>query len=206
MKSKKTIVIFVIMLVFTTSSCTLTKRHYFSGYHVDWHLSKAESSFFPQQLKSKDRIVQQGEEKVAPIIDEPVLIASADLPMDIQKNNFDDKKTNYKSLITEIPQLKKASKVDIKQLSEKSLPKKKSNEPVLNWIAGAALGLGILGFIFPFFPSVTAIILGIVALKRINSEPEKYKGKVMAIAGIVLGVLGIIFIVGLAFLMLLSLG
>ncbi|MBN2777602.1 MAG: hypothetical protein JXR36_08160 [Bacteroidales bacterium] len=53
------------MLVFTTSSCTLTKRHYFSGYHVDWHLGKAESSFYPQQVKSNERIVKQGEEKVA---------------------------------------------------------------------------------------------------------------------------------------------
>jgi hypothetical protein len=80
------------MLVFTTSSCTLTKRHNFSGYHVDWHLSKAESNFYPQQVKSNERIVMQGEEKVALIIDEPVLIAASDLYLDNQKNNFDGKK------------------------------------------------------------------------------------------------------------------
>ena len=41
--------------------------------------------------------------------------------------------------------------------------------------------------------AIAAIVTGIVALTKIRNEPEAFKGKPFAIAGLVLGSLGIVF-------------
>ena len=57
----------------------------------------------------------------------------------------------------------------------------------------AATVLGVLGLV-PVFGlplAVTALVFGIVSLKRYRSFPERYKRKRLAVAGIVLGAIGI---------------
>lgn len=57
--------------------------------------------------------------------------------------------------------------------------------------------LGIVGslfFVF-FFPSVLALIFGIVALNQIKRPGNVQTGKGMAIAGVVLGAAGIVLVV-----------
>lgn len=58
-----------------------------------------------------------------------------------------------------------------------------------NELAIASLTVGILSFIqlFGLERSITAIVFGVLALKRIKQD-EAQKGKKMAIAGIVLGI------------------
>jgi type IV pilus assembly protein PilA len=63
-------------------------------------------------------------------------------------------------------------------------------------IAVASLVLGCL-FIIPLLGilcSLVAVVLGIVALVKINKHKETYKGEGLAIAGIVLGSVGILVI------------
>lgn len=205
MKKQRLVGIVLILLIFTISSCTLTKRHYQPGYHVEWHLGKKMSNFQPEQVKDDDLLSVQKPEAYYPEIDEPDLIASenSNLRLDYYIT------TDSKKLELEPQKLSGVeSKSNIESgsqiLSKKSLAKKETTEPVIHWTAGAALGLGILGFIVPFFPCIAAIVFGIIALNKINSEPDKFKGRGMAIAGIILGVLGIIFIIGLAVLMFLA--
>lgn len=57
----------------------------------------------------------------------------------------------------------------------------------ISGFAVASLILGVIGFFVLFVPSVLAIVSGIIALKK-----NKKSGKKLAIAGIVLGMLGII--------------
>jgi len=71
--------------------------------------------------------------------------------------------------------------------------------------AGAKLdGLALLSLVFGLIPSavtpLAAIIIGAISLNRIKRNPERYKGKGLAIGGIVLGVLAIL----IALLVLLS--
>lgn len=65
-------------------------------------------------------------------------------------------------------------------------------------------GLAMLSLIFGLIPTaitpLAAIIIGAISLSRIKRHPERYKGKSLAIGGIVLGVLAIL----IALLVLLS--
>lgn len=63
-------------------------------------------------------------------------------------------------------------------------------------MAIASLVFGLF-FLIPFlgiFFSLTAIILGIIALIKISGKSQEFKGKGLAISGIVLGAVGIILI------------
>lgn len=61
--------------------------------------------------------------------------------------------------------------------------------PLATW----ALVSGIIGFIIPILPSIIAIILGIIAIKKINKDPN-LKGKGLAIAGLVIGIFQIVIL------------
>ena len=64
--------------------------------------------------------------------------------------------------------------------------------------AVASLVLGIIGLIFPFIPiipSIMAIIFGIVGIGQVNRSNGALKGKGMATAGIILGILAFAWII-----------
>ena len=63
--------------------------------------------------------------------------------------------------------------------------------------SGKAIFSFICGFLFLFFPfAVVAVVFGYIALSEIRKNPGRLKGKALAVTGIVLGYLGIAFIVG----------
>ncbi len=54
--------------------------------------------------------------------------------------------------------------------------------------------LGLIGCVMlGAISAIPAVIFGHVALMKLRSEPEKYTGKKLAIAGLILGYSGIIF-------------
>lgn len=53
-------------------------------------------------------------------------------------------------------------------------------------VAGFVLGLGGL-LIAPLILGLVALVLGVVAFRRIRREPEAYRGRNLAIAAIALG-------------------
>lgn len=64
-------------------------------------------------------------------------------------------------------------------------------------LAIASLVLGICGFFIPVVCSLLAIIFGFIALSKIKENTQKYKGRGLAVAGIVLGFVffGLIFLI-----------
>jgi prepilin-type processing-associated H-X9-DG protein len=75
---------------------------------------------------------------------------------------------------------------------DSSLPP--TGQPRSNALALTAMILGIVGV--PCFPSgIVAIILGILALSKINKDPTAAGGKGMAVTGIVLGACGLVCLV-----------
>lgn len=46
--------------------------------------------------------------------------------------------------------------------------------------------------VFPFILGVAAVIVGFLGISRTKSDPEKYSGKGLAIAGVIVGALAII--------------
>ena len=60
----------------------------------------------------------------------------------------------------------------------------------------ASMVLGIVSIVLIFFAIVTgiiAIVLGANSIKKIRKEPDKYEGEGFAIAGIILGSIGLAF-------------
>ena len=63
--------------------------------------------------------------------------------------------------------------------------------------SGKAIFSLICGILFLFLPfAVVALVFGYIALAEIRKNPGRLKGKVLAVTGIVLGHVGILFIVG----------
>lgn len=64
-----------------------------------------------------------------------------------------------------------------------------------HWAAIVGLVTGILSlFVFTLLLSICAIVFSAIALSKINQEPEVYKGKGMAIAGLVLGIVALLIV------------
>lgn len=68
-----------------------------------------------------------------------------------------------------------------------------SAAPTTSMLAIWSLVLGILSFCGGCITGVPAIILGILALTKINKPPAALKGQGLAIAGLVTGVVGAVF-------------
>jgi hypothetical protein len=78
---------------------------------------------------------------------------------------------------------------------------------VIGYLMLVALLFGLLFpisfFIIPFIAAIIAVASGITALKRIREEPDLYKGKGLAVPGIIVGgiVLAICLFIGFLFLL-----
>lgn len=68
---------------------------------------------------------------------------------------------------------------------------KTSTETSTHWAAIVAFISSLLGlFIFGVFFGLAGIIFSIVGLSAIKSQPEKFKGKGLAVAGLIIGIVG----------------
>lgn len=66
-------------------------------------------------------------------------------------------------------------------------------------LAVISLVLGFLScVIFGILSGIPAVICGHISLSRLKREPNKYKGRRLAIAGVVLGYIGILLTIMLA--------
>jgi len=80
--------------------------------------------------------------------------------------------------------------------------KRRKDNRETHWSAIASLICGIVGlFAVPLLGSLLAIIFGIITLHKIRKHPKDYKGKGLAMPGIILGVVGLIFYSALIFFM-----
>jgi len=81
------------------------------------------------------------------------------------------------------------------------MPKKRKVEEQKDKVfAVTALVCGLLFWIplFNLLLGPLAIIFGILSIKRVRADPQRYGGQVMAVIGLVLGVISVIFtVVGL---------
>jgi len=82
-----------------------------------------------------------------------------------------------------------------------SSEKQKIEEKKNKRLSTSSIILGILGgYPYAFPASISAILLGVVSIKKIKKEPEKYGGYTEAIIGIILGIVGFVLSIILAIL------
>jgi len=76
--------------------------------------------------------------------------------------------------------------------------------PSENGLAIASLILGILSIFFYFLTAIPGIITGHMARSRVKNQPEKYTGKGMALAGLILSyimlIISVVLVVGIIYM------
>lgn len=190
----------VLMLVF--SSCTMEKRVYSSGYHIDWNKSKQNPS--AQKLannynenKTKQNEILTVEEPKNSIntfentesMPDEVITASVDhkqiiLPSKEKNNLLSSNKLNTSA---SKPTFKSEFKEGMKLILANE------DETKVHYFAITGFITSLLGiFLFGFILGVIAIIFSAIGLTKIKNEPTKWTGKGMAIAGLIIGIVEII--------------
>jgi hypothetical protein len=185
------------------NSCTVQKRIHNSGYHISYSKSLANSNNKDviSAVSSKVDVIKSNE-------DEELLVAEIKEVSDVFSSNAIVKVKNSKKveetltvLNNESSSLVKESisgepiqlvreiidhKVDAKRLN---LDGDRNYEPTVHWGAVAGFICSILGI---FFAGIILGLLGVIfssiALSKVNEQPERYSGKGLAIAGIIIGV------------------
>lgn len=176
---------FLTIGVVLMAGCSVEKRLYTSGYHVEWdRKSRVPEKGAFVSLKEKGKVQSSGEIASLEIDNifetkwEPELVAS------VKKSGIQirDVKMSYIFQEKDVEPFP-ATKSEIKKDTQPD-PKK------MNGFAIASLVSLIL-----YIP--LAIVFGAIALKQIKNNPEKYKGRILAkvcfILGIVLTAIGLLF-------------
>ena len=196
MKSFKKFILPVLLIIVAFNSCTIEKRLYSKGYHLDFkkqksHLSQEESVADDKEnnvasatVFSDTLVFIQIQKSVAATQEQLAVIVGE------QKDNFRLNKKEEKADTI----FKSSYKQEVNAVSDKSILDDYNDMAIASFVA-SLLGFGILGIIF-----------GAIALQQIKADP-KMKGEGLATAGIVIGILQIVLmIVGLILLIMVFTG
>lgn len=190
-------VVYLIAAIAALSSCTITKRHYAPGYHVDWksrNTVKVNQDVVAESAQSEiiEPLVQTPTEQILPEVS-----ASSNESTNFQLMNGDaievkvDQSIEVNQLsvssqyiqeeTSAIPLNDRVEEAEAQQFSPESAPEGDINK------------MALIGFIcsvassFLFFPALPGLIMSIIGYKQIMQGIGTGKG--LAIAGIVVGAL-----------------
>lgn len=211
MKNLKLLTILGISLLFVLSSCTVQKRVHTPGFHIDWHIADKKSNKkninktnSEDQLVNKKQIQNPNYDNNLDASLDNFIQANKITPLNINERNElnDDFKTETTKVKNAVGRRSGDEVNNFKPKDERTSSQNQLNysekqiEPfsLIGFIAGL-LGLILLFTVgFPFLLGSAAVVLSIIGLSQFNKEPEKWKGKGFAIAGLILGLLTILII------------
>jgi hypothetical protein len=201
----------LLLLMICFSSCTIEKRIYTSGYHIDWkkshrsadknslaktgHEKQKESVQSVEVIKTELSVNQESQAlSVSPKVQAPLLsseeqekVKTPTIAVNHAKaKEKGPKKHSESSTFSSIVQ------------AEKTAPKAKQNRATgggqFNVLALIAFICGLLSFIV--LGILPALILGAIALRQFRLYPGYYTNKWMAVIAYVIGVIGCILGIG----------
>ena len=164
------------------ASCTIQKRLYNTGFHLEWE-NAGYSANNPRETEHDDDTAPQA--AFLPVA-EPV---SEEEKPPLAENNYISKPGSpalaQLDLIMPAGNAVLAAKPaeQAKDSSHRDEPVKKRMHP----LAVLSFVLAILGFFVVILGPVVAVVLGFHARAEVLAQPEKYKGKGLATAAIVIG-------------------
>lgn len=201
------------------SSCSVQKRIYRPGYHVEWANANKNINNKNQSMSKKESqqsnelkfaiLTQKDDIKESGIIANPIeKINHNEAPIDKSitalVNNikstsfFKKKKDENKSEII------RTNQISHENYRSKNNPDNKikatltdGGEPKTNGLAIAGFILGVVGLLLSFIglgiiSSILGLIFSAIGLGKINRDPSKWKGKGLAIAGLITSVVAIL--------------
>lgn len=200
-------IIFLFAAIVALSSCTITKRHYAPGYHVEWRKMRSQNVVPNENVADSQESIKEIE---TPVMVDPAapMIASQEINgMNIDRSGLrviEDMQTeNATELVVDnsIEVVQSASaetqmKVGVTESTEAPIS---STPPSgnINTLAlvGFCLSMSSFLLVITALPGLICSIIGLKQIKAGNGE-----GKGLAIAGIVVGALySLIILVYLAY-------
>ncbi len=205
--------------LFILSGCSIEKRHYTSGYHIDWHHNKnfkfnSECEVIEKQNDKIEKLNVSVQE-VKSIQDEASTSAAVrDSPtFNMPAKATNDQPKSISQIEVEVPSQLNMHEDDPKTL-QNPYAKKSAFFGVMAWVlpifdvvfitsfGTITLGLALILLLTILICAILAISYGNTALKQIDLNPGKYNNRGQARFGKGLGaalliVIGIIFIYGL---------
>lgn len=179
--------IFLILSFLIVTSCSIEKRLYNKGYHVDWHKKDKHTS--TEETANRETKTQYNNSETAKT-QTPQIEQSESENNRIELVPDNARKTNEYSdnIFAEEKSFDRKEGIISVHTTTKSISLSEvSTEPKKEGVAIASLILGLLGI------SVVAIVLGLIQINKVNKQPTIYGGKGMATAGVLLGYLWIVF-------------
>jgi len=215
MNKKTSILLIAITSIAFMSSCTMEKRLYMPGYNVEWNKSgnseekvniASNVSSASQEQTTDNNSLSTG--NTDNILTEENLTASIDNSDVLITKNSKFQKSLITNTFKSVKQILKTNGVPIVKSSgyteiSNAIPAGESGGA--NGFAIASLVLGILGIVLIFAPSIglvimslfasiLAIIFGAIGLGKSKGDSHdegSHGGKGFAIAGLILGLLGL---------------
>ena len=190
------------------SSCTMEKRIYSSGFHIEWNsnnrnLVKKKSEHHTngrhKKLKKMGPLEQSNtpnynsnEEMdltvTASLDDKSIVLINREI---INLATIQDSKSNKQEI-----SINSSIKSDIKNETIK-IPKDSDPVQEANTLSLLSFIFAMLSIVFisiggfaAFLLALIALPLGAIALRQFRRNPEKYKNKWLAIAGVIVGYVG----------------
>ena len=190
----------LLFLVLLFSSCTMEKRIYSSGYHTEWN--RRNKTFVKKEL-GNNNIKQQAEQNKTVSIKQSNTLRSSKRNTTVidNKTGFAESQsiTLEKLKTTNLSRIKKHESNNpetiIKPLTKTNFDNKfeppilnSNEEPTTNTLALISFISAMLAILYVgILPS---LLLGVIAQRQINKNPEKYKNTWMAKVAILVGYIG----------------
>jgi len=204
----KSIYFILSVIIVFAQSCTIQKRQHLPGYHIEWNRNDSHSEV--QSEKKPEQALDIAEHDVALVAE----LGAQPLEQEREAHVSDAEVASPRDLHQEAATAhgnKLAKNHSEKRTKQRlTFPSiihapanmlfgsvKPEGEPRTDGMSIAAMVCGILCYFVPFVGivlAILAIIFGGIGLRRTQNNPE-LKGKGMAIAGLVLGILGLLFVV-----------
>lgn len=204
----KSIYFILAVIIVFAQSCTIQKRQHLPGYHIEWNTNESQSEVLwekkPEQaLDIAEHDVALAAEVGAQPLQQEVSanhsVAEVTPPTDLD-NEAATVKGNQEAMIhSENPTKQRLTFPSIihspaRMFFGGTTPE---DRPRTDGMSIAAMVCGIVGLVSPgagIILSILAIIFGGVGMGRTRRNPE-LRGRGMAITGLVLGIVGVVFTV-----------
>ena len=197
---KKIILLFAAIVAL--SSCSITKRHYATGYHVEWKGKRTHLEIPQAPLAERVEITESNKEKktIEVAVSETYSksagsnfsITSEDFQVNgvesIQENVREESLPKVLDESKAFESYEEASSQEIVEAPMYALP----DEGNINTLALIGFILSMSSFLL-VFTALPGLVVSIIGLKQINEGNGGGKG--LAIAGIVIGALYVFFLI-----------
>jgi len=215
----KNIYFLLAALVLVVQSCTIQKRQHLPGYHIEWNTNDSHSEVRQERtgLNAKHNTTHDDDAFSATYEEtEPQreLLALSQHPA-IESPNVSEEKTHTQQVGQST---KKSESIRKQRLTfpfsihspAKLLigSKTPDDERRTDGLSIASMICGILSFFVPVVGlvlAILAIVFGGIGLGRTNRNPD-LKGRGMAITGLILGIIGMLFVILVLTILSLSFG